>query len=190
MLARLVFAFLLAGVAGVAPVIASKIADSEPVLRLRLNDPLLDVAPQKPVLRPRFSDGVSTSTPTVPMPAVTLEQAGRVGKFAFISTPHPNVVLAVGATEDRSEIGRQIDRAIMDMAPENRLYQTRQDSAPFIGIGVRAGQRQRGWAVDATLGAGLLNTAEAGRLTDWRYSDPSTGMEPEARGNVRLRYRF
>ncbi|MEL7541054.1 MAG: hypothetical protein AAGJ51_09145 [Pseudomonadota bacterium] len=126
----------------------------------------------------------------VPMPAVSVEKAGRVGQFAYISTPHPNVVVAVGATEDRSEIGRQIDRAIMDLAPENRLYETRQDSALFIGFGLRAGQRQRGWAFDATVGAGLINKAEAGRLTDWRYSESTTGYEPEARGNVRLRYRF
>lgn len=189
MRARIVFACVLASVAMAAPVIASKIADSEPVLRLRLSDPLLDTAP-KPFLRPRFSDNVTAATPSVPMPAVTIERAGRVGQFAYISTPHPNVVIAVGATEDRSELGRQIDRAIIEMTPENRLYQTRQDSAPFIGVGLRAGQRQRGWAVDATVGAGLLNTAEAGRLTDWQYGDPHTGYEPEARGNVRLRYRF
>lgn len=189
MRARIVFAFVLASVAMAAPVIASKIADSEPVLRLRLSDPLLDAAP-KPFLRPRFSDSVTAAQPSVPMPAVTVERAGRVGKFAYISTPHPNILVAIGATADRSEIGRQIDRAIMDMAPDNRLYQTNQDSAPFIGLGLRAGERDRGWAVDATIGAGLLNMAEDGRLTDWRYGDAYTGYEAEARGNVRLRYRF
>ncbi|MEM7638980.1 MAG: hypothetical protein AAF269_07940 [Pseudomonadota bacterium] len=189
MFARMGFAFVLACMAGAAPVLASKIAESEPVLRLRLSDPLLDAAP-KPFLRPRFSDNVTAAPASVPMPAITVEKAGRVGNFAYISTPHPNLVVAIGATEDRSELGRQIDRAIIELTPENRLYPMQQDSAPFIGFGMRAGQRDRGWAVDATVGAGLLNAAEHGRLTDWGYADSPNGYEAEARGNVRVRYRF
>ncbi|MEO1554459.1 MAG: hypothetical protein AAFR82_11055 [Pseudomonadota bacterium] len=185
----MVFALVLASVAGAAPVIASKSADTEPVLRLRLSDPLLDAVPKPFLLRPRFSDSVTTPPATVPLPAVTMEKAGRIGSFAYISTPHPNLVVAVGATEDRSELGRQIDRAITDMAPENRLYKTGHDSAPFIGFGLRAGQA-RGWAVDATVGASLLSAAESGRLTDWHYSEPANGVQAEARGNIRLRYRF
>lgn len=189
MFARTFVAISLVIVAAAMPVIADIRDETEPVLRLRLTDPLLDAAPG-PILRPRLSDDVTFKPAPVPMPAVTLETVGRVGKFAYVSTPHPNVVVAVGATEDRSEVGRQIDRALMDMTPENRLYQKANDSMPFIGFGLRAGQRDRGWAVDATVGAGLVNAAESARLADWSYSEAVDRLETEARANVRLAYRF
>lgn len=189
MRARSVSAVLVAAIAVAAPVIADARNDAEPVLRLRLSDPLLDTAP-KPFLRPRLSENVTGKTPSVPMPSVTLEDAGHVGKFAYLSTPHPNLVVAIGATEDRSELGRQIDRAIMDMTPENRLYQTDRDRMPFLGLGVRTGRRDRGWTMDATVGAGLMNRAESARLTDWTYGEAIDSVETEARANVRLRYRF
>lgn len=189
MFARWFVALSLVSVAAVMPVIADIRDDHEPVLRLRLTDPVLDAAP-KPFLRPRLSEDVTTRSAPMPMPVVTLEEVGRVSKLAYISTPHPNLVVAVGATEDRSELGRQIDRAIMDMTPENRLYEMDQDSMPFIGLGLRAGQQSQGWAVDATVGAGLVNTAETARLAEWSYSEAPDAFEPEARAHVRLRYRF
>jgi len=189
MLIRALTVLSLAVVSAAIPVIADKLVDAEPVLRLRMSDPLLDAAP-RPVLRPRFDAGVSTIPGTVPMPAVSLEDAGRVGKFAFVSTPHPNIVVAVGATDDSKEVGRQIDRAMMNMAPGKGLYQTRHDSAPFIGLGVRTGQSDRGWVMDATIGAGLFNASDAARLTEWSASDQAESYNIETRANVRLRYRF
>lgn len=171
------------------PVIADKLVDAEPVLRLRLSDPLLDAA-RKPVLRPRFNAGVTSARVTVPMPAISHEDAGRIGTYAFVSTPHPNVVVAIGTTEDSAEVGRQIDRALLDMAPGNQLYQTRHDSAPFIGLGLRAGKPDRGLAMDATVGAGLFNGSEAARLTRWSAAEQTASYEAEARANIRLRYRF
>ena len=188
-LTRWFVALSLVFVAAAMPVIADIRDDAEPVLRLRLADPILDAAP-KPFLRPRLSEDVTSKPAPVPMPVVTLEEVGRVGKMAYISTPHPNLVVAVGATENRSEIGRQIDRAIMDMTPQNSLYDMDQDSMPFIGFGLRAGTRDRGWAVDATIGAGLMNTAETARLAEWSYGGAPDTIETEARANVRLRYRF
>jgi len=186
--ARWFVALSLGVFAAAMPVIAD-IRDDEPVLRLRLTDPILDAAP-KPFLRPRLSEDVTARSAPMPMPVVTLEEVGRVSKLAYISTPHPNLVVAVGATEDRSELGRQIDRAIMDMTPENSLYDMDQDSMPFIGFGLRAGQQRQGWAFDATVGAGLINEAETARLAEWSYSEASDRLEPEARAHVRLRYRF
>ncbi len=189
MLRRAVIAVSLSLLVATVPVIADKLVDAEPVLRLRLSDPLLDAAP-RPVLRPRFSANIITARATVPMPAISLEDAGRTGTYAFVSTPHPNVVVAVGATHDSAEIGRQIDRALLDMAPGNQLYQTRHDGAPFIGLGVRAGKPDRGWAMDATLGAGLFNASDAARLTRWSAAEQTASYETEARANIRLRYRF
>lgn len=189
MLVRSFIALLLAVVTVAVPVIADKLVDSEPVLRLRLTDPLLDAAP-RPLLRPRFDAAITAAPVTVPMPAVTVEDAGRVGRFAYVSTPHPNIVVAIGATDDHAELGRQIDRAMTNMAPGNTLYQTRHDSAPFIGFGLRAGEPDRGWAVDATFGAGLYNQSEAARLADWKVAEQASGYDAEARANVRLRYRF
>lgn len=172
-----------------APVIASKRADTEPVLRLRLNDPVLNAAP-RPFLRPRFNPSAMTAPSAVSMPAISIEEAGRVGKFAYVSTPHPNVVIAVGATDDAAEVGRQIDRAITNMASGNGLYQKRHDRAPFIGLGVRTGQQDRGWAMNATIGAGLMNASDAARLSEWKAPDETAGYAAETRANVQIRYRF
>ena len=86
--------------------------DDEPVLRLRLQDPSLDRVPAEQ-LRPRFDARVTRVSEPVPMPKVTVSDTGRVGKFAYLSTPHPNLVIAVGSTDDASEVGRQIDRTIL-----------------------------------------------------------------------------
>ena len=189
MLIRAFIALSLTVVTAAVPVIADKLVDAEPVLRLRLSDPLLDAAP-RPVLRPRFNASVTRAPVTVPMPAISVEDAGRVGRFAFVSTPHPNVVVAVGATDDSAELGRQIDRAMMDMAPGHGFYQKRHDSAPFIGLGVRAGHTDRGWAMDATVGAGLFNGSEAARLSRLDASDQDATYKAATRANIRLRYRF
>jgi len=189
MLIKTLVALSLILAAATAPVIADKLVDAEPVLRLRLSDPLLDAAP-KPVLRPRFTASVTTALVTVPTPAISLEDAGRVGKFAFVATPHPNIVVVIGTTDDSAELGRKIDRAMMNMAPGKGLYQTRHDSAPFVGVGFRTGQPDRGWAMDATIGAGLFNVSDAARLSDWSASDQVASYNAETRANVRLRYRF
>lgn len=189
MLIRALIAVSLSLVTAAVPVIADKLVDSEPVLRLRLSDPLLDAAP-KPLLRPRFNADVMTARAPVPMPAISLEDAGRIGKYAFVSTPHPNLVVAIGATEDSAELGRQIDRALIEMAPGNQLYQTRHDSAPFIGLGVRGGKPDRGWAMDATFGARLSNGSEAARVASWSAAEQTASFDAEARANIRLRYRF
>lgn len=78
----------------------------------------------------------------------------------------------------------------MDMAPDHGFYSSQQDKAPFIGVGVRTGQGARGWTFDASIGAGLLNSAETARLSDWTYGDEARRFDAEARGNMRLRYRF
>jgi len=175
--------------AATAPVIASKGVDTEPVLRLRLNDPVLNAAP-RPFLRPRFNPSAMAAPSPVPMPAISIEEAGRVGKFAFVSTPHPNFAVAIGATDDSAELGRQIDRAMTNMASESGLFQKRHDRAPFIGLGVRTGQQDRGWAMDATIGAGLFNASEAARLSQWKAPDETAGYAAETRANVQIRYRF
>jgi len=189
MLMRALIALALSIAATAAPVIADKLVDTEPVLRLRLNDPVID-AVSRPFLRPRFDPSTMAAPATVPMPAISIEDAGRVGKFAYVSTPHPNVIVAVGATDDSAELGRKIDRAMTNMASGNGLYQKRHDRAPFIGLGVRTGQQDRGWAMDATIGAGLLNTSDAARLSEWTAPEPSAVYTAETRANVRLRYRF
>lgn len=171
------------------PVIADRALDSEPVLRLRLSDPILDAAP-KPFLRPRLSDNVTTLSKPLPVPEMTVEDSGRVGKFALIPTPHRNVVVAIGATDNRTELGRQIDRAIMEMTPHDRLYETREDAAPFIGFGLRAGRANRGWGFNATIGASLVTQAETARLASFDQVETIDGYETEARANLRLSYRF
>lgn len=189
MLARYLIALSMTIATLTVPVIADRAIDREPVLRLRLSDPILDALP-KPFLRPRLSDNVTTPSESVPMPKMTFEDAGKVGKFAFIPTAHRNVVVAVGATDDRTEVGRQIDRAIMEMTPNDRLYQSRQDSAPFIGFGFRAGQSDRGWAFNATIGASMVTQSEAARLMISDEIETADGYDAEARANLRLRYRF
>lgn len=190
-LARLCIALSVAAATMTATVIADSSIDSEPVLRLRLADPILDAAPQPLIaqrLRPRLNFSVTTEP--APMPAVSVEQAGRVGNFAYISTPHPNLVVAVGSTEDHSELGRQIDRAMLDMASGTRLYDQQHDKTPFVGVGFRTGSQNRGWAFDATVGAGLISAADDARLANWAFTETIDGYETEARANLRLRYSF
>lgn len=189
MLIRAFAALSLTLAATTAPVIASKGADREPVLRLRLNDPVLNAAP-RPFLRPRFDPSTMAAPSAVPMPAISIEEAGRVGKFVYVSTPLRNVVVALGATDDSTEVGRQIDRAMTNMASGNGLYQKSPERAPFIGLGVRTGQQDRGWAMDATIGAGLFDTSDAARLSEWKTPDETAGYAAETRANIRVRYRF
>lgn len=170
-------------------VFADSRGDSEPVLRLRFQDPL--PAPSvAPVLRPRFDAGVTVQPAPVPMPRVSLQEAGRVGKFAYVATAHPNVVIAVGATEDRSELGRQIDRAMVSAAHSEPLFENGQDTAPFIGLGLRTSPSQNGWSLDASIGAGLMRQAEQSRIYGNSFSADRSGFEAEARANLRLRYSF
>ncbi len=189
MLMRALIALSLTLAATTAPVIASKRVDTEPVLRLRLNDPVLNAAP-RPFLRPRFNPSTMAAPLPVQMPAISVEEAGRVGKFAFVSTPHPNLAVAIGATDDSAELGRQIDRAMTNTASGNGLYQKRHDRAPFVGLGVRTGRQDRGWAMDATIGAGLFSASEAARLSEWKAPNEAAGYAAETRANVQIRYRF
>ena len=192
-LARLCIVLSVAAATMTATVIADSSLDSEPVLRLRLSDPILDAAPRPTLiqrLRPRLNAEVAAQPASVPMPAVSVEDSGRVGKFAYISTPHPNMVVAIGATEDHTELGRQIDRAMLDMTSGANLYEHAHDSAPFVGLGFRAGAQDRGWAFDATIGAGVINASEDARLANWEYTGTEKRYETEGRANLRLRYKF
>ena len=178
---------VLATMAGV--VAANESVDDEPVLRLRLQDPLLERV-SGVTLRPRFDAGVTQTSEPVPMPKVTVSDAGRVGKFAYISTPHPNMVVAVGSTDDASEVGRQIDRAIYETARGEMLFNRQTDSAPFIGVGVRSGPATRGWSTEATVGMGVVNAPENSRLTAAYQNAALATYEAEARAHFRLRYTF
>ncbi|MCR9270855.1 MAG: hypothetical protein NXH72_12765 [Hyphomonadaceae bacterium] len=163
--------------------------ESEPVLRLRFQDPL-PAPSMAPKLRPRFDANIATQPAPVPMPRVSLQEAGRVGKFAYVSTAHPNLVIAVGATEDPSELGRQIDRAMVGAAHSTPLFDHGQDSTPFIGLGVRTGAPRTGWSFDATIGAGLFDQAEDSRIYGAALARDRSDFETEARANLRLKYSF
>lgn len=169
-------------------VAANNADDAEPVLRLRFQDPL-PVSDINVKLRPRFDDRVTVRSEPVPMPRIEVADAGSVGKFAYVSTPHPNVVIALGAAQDFSESGRQIDRAVADMG-RGSLFTQRDDSAPFVGIGYRTGSVKKGWSFDGTIGAGLVNQAQDSRISNMYYAADQNGYEAEARANLRLRYSF
>ena len=189
MLKRALFATVILLGSAATSVIADSQDEAEPVLRLRFQDP--QPAPSvAPVLRPRFDAGVTTQPAPVPMPRVSLQEAGRVGKFAYVSTAHPNVVIAVGATEDPSEIGRQMDRAMVGATTANPLFDHGQDTSPFIGLGLRTSTAPKGWSFDASIGAGLVNQAEDARIYGSKLALDRSGFEAEARANLRLKYSF
>lgn len=168
---------------------ADRALDEEPVLRLRLQDQT--PAPVRQVkLRPRFDAGVTVRSQPVPMPRVRVQDTGAVGTFAYVSTPHPNVVVAIGSSEDRTEVGRQIDRALIDMGGTKPLFDHGRDRSPFIGVGVQAQVAKTGWAMDASLGANFVNRAEQTRLFGALDMTETAALEAEARANFRLRYRF
>lgn len=184
-------AYLIAAslVASLAVVSADIAVDDDPVLRLRLTDPL--PPPDRSFkLRPRFDAAVTHRSDPVPMPTVNLSEQGAIGRFAFVSTVHPNLVIAVGATDDRSELGRQIDRAVIEMARGENLFNRQSDRAPFIGLGVRSGSPHSGWSADATIGAGFLNPPDPSRVTAGLAAPLADRMEAETRAHMRLRYRF
>lgn len=185
--------FALAGIIvclSATTVVANIAPDREPVLRLRLQDPLF-VAGTSPKLRPRFSPTVTNWPVPVPVSAVQVRHADRIGTFAHVATAHPNLVVAVGAAEDRSEIGRQIDRALIGLNANSRLYQHQHDAVPFIGLGVRTvAASAQGWSADLTIGAGLVNAMEQTRLTNIPIAVQPSRFDAEARANLRLRYRF
>lgn len=182
--------FALAGVMfslSATTMLANSVRDSEPVLRLRFQDPLL--ASVTPDLRPRFNPALTARA--APMPKMKVVRAGRVGTFAQIATAHPNLVLAVGAMQDRTEIGRQIDHAMLGTGAQGRLHEQHADRAPFIGLGVRTHTAvARGWSADMTIGAGLMNAAEPARLTNATIAPPTSRFDAQARANLRVRYRF
>lgn len=183
------FVLAISLILSITGVIAQHGEDEDPVLRLRLQDET--PAPRAHVaLRPRFDMGVQASSQPVPMPTVSVQDPGPVGTFAFVSTTHPNLVLAVGSSEDRSELGRQIDRAIVNTGPRGALYDHARDRAPFIGVGLQAGQRKSGWSMDATIGASLVDRAEQARVFGALDVQQAAALEAEARANFRLRYRF
>lgn len=189
MLARSFVALSIAIATAAMPVIADMPEAAEPVLRLRLTDPI-SVAASGPILRPRLSDNVTDKPAPVPMPDVTLNTAGRVGKFAQISTPHPNLVVTVGATRDTSEIGRQIDRAILEMTRGDLLFNRQSDSAPFLGLGVRSGSPQGGWSADAAIGVGVFNPPDHSRLYGPAANVLAAPYQTEASAHFKLQYTF
>ena len=170
-------------------VIAQHVTDDDPVIRLRLQDQTPVPARQVP-LRPRFDAGVTAPSQPVPMTKVSVQEPGPVGTFAFVSTTHPNLVLAVGSSEDRSELGRQIDRAIVNTGRRSELYDHARDRAPFIGVGLQTGTAQTGWSMDATIGASLVGRSEQSRVFGALDIQQTAALEAEARANFRLRYRF
>lgn len=181
--------FALSLVTAVTGVVAERVLDEDPVLRLRLTD--RTPAPVRMVkLRPRFDTNLTSGGQMVPMPKVRVQDSGPVGKFAFVSTPHPNLVVAVGSTEDRSEIGRQIDRAVIEMGGAKPLFDHARDRAPFIGVGVQTKIAKTGWSMDATVGANFINRAEQVRTFGALDLEQSAALEAKARANFRLRYRF
>ena len=170
-------------------VLAQNADDDEPVLRLRLQDQT-PVPVRQVALRRRFDAGVTTSSQAVPMPKVSVQEPGPVGTFAFVSTAHPNLVLAVGSSEDRSELGRQIDRAIVNTGRRGALYDHARDRAPFIGVGLQVGATNSGWSMDSTIGTSLVDQAEQARVFGALNVQQTAALEAEARANFRLRYRF
>lgn len=184
----LVLSALLMGSAAVS-VAAQNAQDSEPVLRLRLQAPSA-VERARPLLRPRFGVRTASNQVALPTPEIRMSDNGRVGTFALVSTPHPNVVIAVGAADDSSEVGRQIDRAILGLDASTDLYENMQDRAPFVGLGLQSGNANRGWSMDASIGAHLINQAEQARTFDAIALQNREGYEAEARANLRLRYKF
>ena len=178
---------MLATIAGA--VAANEVPDEEPVLRLRLPDETLDRVPAK-TLRPRFDARVTQASEAVPMPTVSVSDTGRIGKFAYVSTPHPNLVFALGASDDPSEIGRQIDRAISEMTRGEMLFNRQSDSTPFIGVGVRSGSAKRGWSSEASMGMGVVNTPENSRLSAGFQASAAAAYEADARAHFRVRYTF
>lgn len=189
MFKRTLFIAVMVLVSAAGTVVADGAQDREPVLRLRFQDPM-PVPTLSPELRPRFDAGVADQSAPVPMPRVTLQDAGPVGKFAYISTAHPNVVIALGATEDRSAIGRQIDRAVTGMARQEPLFDKPQDSAPFIGMGLRTGASNRGWSMNASIGAGLIMRPDDARVAAAFEARQQSDFGAEARANLRLKYSF
>ena len=170
-------------------VAADEAVDAESVLRLRLQDTEVTRMPALP-LRSRFDAGVTTPSSAVPQSHVTVMQAGRTGKFALISTVHPNLVLAVGATDDASEVGRQIDRSIKEMTRSEKLFNRQSDSAPFIGLGVRSGSASAGWTGDATVGVGIFNAPDGTRLSGSVSHLASERYDANTCAHLKLRYRF
>lgn len=189
MLVRSVLICLMGVCAAMVPGLAEIGSDDEPVLRLRFSDPVLDAA-VKPVLRPRFSESLTTPRRVLPRAKVHVADAGRVGSFAYVSTPVPNLVLVAGATEDASEIGRKIDRVVSSSDAANAFFTSERDTMPFIGLGLHAGSPRRGWSADASLGACLTGTPDATRLSDRVLANHRNQFEPETRANIRVRYRF
>ncbi len=181
-------AIIVSGTA-VAGVAADALMDDEPVLRLRFVDTTPVTAMVVP-LRPRFETRFAPQPAKVQAPKVELSEAGRVGTFANISTPHPNLVVTVGATEDASELGRQIDRAITEMARGEQLFNRQSDSAPFIGLGVRSGSNQAGWSANAAIGVGVHNPPDRARLSTLPGDRLAAQYEAEASAHFRLRYTF
>ena len=181
----LVFVIVSAGVT----VIADIAPDEEPVLRLRFQGTLA-TPPQKPNLRPRIGLVATPPSTSTVRPLVSVADAGRIGTFAYVATPHPNLVFAVGAMEDRTEVGRQIDRAILGLGGENQLYNQTQDSAPFIGLGLRSHESASGWSVDATIGAGFTRGSDDARVLSSYSANQTDAFETEARANLRLKYSF
>ena len=181
----LIFVIVSAGIT----VIADIAPDEEPVLRLRFQDTIA-TPPQKPVLRPRMGSVATRPSEATVRSLVRVADAGRIGTFAYVSTPHPNLVFAVGAMEDRTEVGRQIDRAILGLGGENQLYNQTRDSAPFIGLGLRSNDFSSGWSVDATIGAGFTRGSDDARVVSSYSANQTDAFETEARANIRLKYSF
>ena len=173
----------------VISVAAQSAQDAEPVLRLRLQDPLAVEQPRQ-LLRPRFNPETARRALSNSVPQVRTDKDSQVGRFAYVSTPHPNLVIAVGAADDPSEMGRQIDRAIVGLGGTTELYNRSRDTAPFVGLGLQSGNTQRGWSMDASIGAHLLDQAEQARTFDAIAVQYRDGYEAEARANLRLRYKF
>lgn len=186
---RTAFLAVITAASTMGVVAAHEAGEDEPLLRLTLQE-ATPVRVEDSVLRPRFTDEIGDPASPVPATRVRVSEVGRVGTFAYVPTPVPNVVVAVGATDDASELGRQIDRAIIEMTRGDMLFTRQSDSAPFIGMGMRSGSSRSGWSAEANMGVGMVNSPDASRLSG-AFSDRATDTyEADARAHFRLRYTF
>ena len=151
------------------------------------SDAVTDLVPQA-----RAESVLPIAAAELAQPEATMRtsEAGRIGTFAYVPTPYPNMTIALGASDDSSELGRQMDRAIVEMTRSETLFTRQHDSAPFIGLGIHSGSTQTGWSADASAGVGVFNTPEPSRLSATAQRVSAAAYAADPCGHVRVRYVF
>lgn len=158
------------------------------LLRDRIAHPLTQ-AEAHIQLRPRLEKAIS-ALQSASMPRLEVYDDGSVGRLAEIETPHPNLVLTVGAVHDTSELGRRIDRAIIQTPQDDPFFNNQGDRAPFIGIGLRRGATERGLSFGGSIGAAVMNEPDSSRLSVFHNDLLRDRYEVETRANLRVKYTF